>query len=133
MPIVFRCYQCNQVLKTSRSKAGSVVACPKCKAELLVPEPPAQEPAVPEPAPSESGDESDASAVIRSIVSPQTEPPADFPDIRPEDIRVELREEPLVPRKQAERPSRHSAPPFEVKIEQEPAVTSEIAASGPEA
>lgn len=32
-----RCYRCNQLLAVALSKAGTVVACPKCKAELLIP------------------------------------------------------------------------------------------------
>jgi hypothetical protein len=33
----FRCYRCNQLLAVAPSKAGAVVSCPKCKAELQVP------------------------------------------------------------------------------------------------
>jgi len=33
----FRCYRCNQLLAASANKAGSVVSCPKCQADLLVP------------------------------------------------------------------------------------------------
>jgi hypothetical protein len=68
MPIVFRCYQCNQVLKTARSKIGAVVPCPKCKAELVVPEPPPQ-------AANHEGAEgaNDAAEVIRSVVAIQAE------------------------------------------------------------
>src|SRR5262245_41782972 len=53
-PIKFRCYKCNQLLGVSRSKVGTVVACPKCAAELLVPDPdeaPAPAPAAPSPVP----------------------------------------------------------------------------------
>ncbi len=32
-----RCYQCNQLLAVSPNRAGTVVACPKCKADLLIP------------------------------------------------------------------------------------------------
>ncbi len=32
-----RCYQCNQLLAVAPNKAGTVVACPKCKADLLIP------------------------------------------------------------------------------------------------
>jgi DNA-directed RNA polymerase subunit RPC12/RpoP len=35
----FRCYRCNQLLGATPSKAGSVVTCPKCSAELLIPVP----------------------------------------------------------------------------------------------
>ncbi len=33
----FRCYRCNQLLAVAPSRAGSVVACPRCKAELQIP------------------------------------------------------------------------------------------------
>jgi len=68
-PIKFRCYRCNQLLGAARSKAGGVVACPKCAAELEVPEPS-------ESAPASSGPLDSGLAL-------------DFLDIRPEDIRVE--------------------------------------------
>ena len=35
----FRCYSCNQLLGATPNKAGSVVTCPKCSAELLIPVP----------------------------------------------------------------------------------------------
>ena len=35
----FRCFQCDKLLGVSPSKAGRVVSCPACKAELIVPEP----------------------------------------------------------------------------------------------
>ncbi len=34
-----RCYRCNQLLAVAPTKAGTVVACPKCKADLLIPRP----------------------------------------------------------------------------------------------
>ena len=33
----FRCYRCNQLLAVVPSKAGTIVACPKCQADLLIP------------------------------------------------------------------------------------------------
>jgi hypothetical protein len=33
----FRCYRCNQLLAVAPSKAGTIVACPKCQADLLIP------------------------------------------------------------------------------------------------
>ena len=32
-----RCYRCNQLLAVAPNKAGTVVACPKCQADLLIP------------------------------------------------------------------------------------------------
>ncbi|MDR3619264.1 MAG: hypothetical protein P4L85_07935 [Paludisphaera borealis] len=36
-PIKFRCYQCNKLLGVPARKVGSIVACPRCQAELQVP------------------------------------------------------------------------------------------------
>src|SRR5438270_499892 len=38
-PLKFRCYQCNQLLGVPPKRAGSVIACPRCGADLLVPRP----------------------------------------------------------------------------------------------
>jgi phage FluMu protein Com len=35
----FRCYRCNQLLAVAASRAGTVVACPRCKADLQIPPP----------------------------------------------------------------------------------------------
>ncbi|MBX6313707.1 MAG: hypothetical protein IRY99_12425, partial [Isosphaeraceae bacterium] len=43
-PIKFRCFQCSTLLRVSASKAGTVVACPKCSVELIVPDPAAERP-----------------------------------------------------------------------------------------
>jgi hypothetical protein len=83
-PIKFRCYRCNQLVGVSPSKAGAVVACPKCSAELRVPQPSEPGPGpgaratatAPPPTESRSG-ASDAGLAL------------DLLDIRPEDIRVE--------------------------------------------
>jgi hypothetical protein len=42
MPIRFRCAYCNQLMGIARRKAGTVVRCPKCAGELIVPTPPDQ-------------------------------------------------------------------------------------------
>ena len=44
----FRCYQCNQLLASAPGKAGSIVSCPRCKADLVVPAPESPAPADPE-------------------------------------------------------------------------------------
>ena len=82
VPLKFRCYQCNQLLGVSRAKVGTVVACPKCRADLIVPDP----------------DESDLASDAEGADSSQSSRLADVSeegisldllDIRPEDIRVE--------------------------------------------
>jgi hypothetical protein len=93
VPIKFRCYRCQQLLGVARSKAGSVVSCPKCSAELVVPEPveSGQGPI------GESFAEESPSAGLRLDSSPNPSPagsldaglPLDVLDIRPEDIRAE--------------------------------------------
>src|SRR5207248_11693560 len=42
MPIRFRCAYCNQLMGIARRKAGTIVRCPKCAGEVIVP-------ALPEP------------------------------------------------------------------------------------
>ena len=37
MPIDFRCAFCNQLMRIGRRKAGTVVRCPKCKNDIVVP------------------------------------------------------------------------------------------------
>jgi len=39
MPIRFRCAYCNQLMGIARRKAGTVVRCPKCAGEIIVPTP----------------------------------------------------------------------------------------------
>jgi phage FluMu protein Com len=53
MPIRFRCAYCNQLMGISRRKAGTVVRCPKCAGEIIVPtvdEAPDQDEATQKPA-----------------------------------------------------------------------------------
>jgi hypothetical protein len=53
MPIRFRCAYCNQLLGIARRKAGTVVKCPKCSGQVVVPqeEESGEGPAPPEPGP----------------------------------------------------------------------------------
>ena len=39
MPIRFRCAYCNQLMGIARRKAGSIVRCPKCSGQVVVPDP----------------------------------------------------------------------------------------------
>jgi phage FluMu protein Com len=103
-----RCYRCNQLLAVAPSKAGSVVACPRCKAELLIPRPEPQ-PTAGEPAdPSVAGLKSATFQALApatdspaGTAGPEGSPPSSYldeiaalipPDVaalRPEDLRVE--------------------------------------------
>jgi phage FluMu protein Com len=111
----FRCYRCNQLLAVAPSKAGTIVACPKCQADLLIP---AAEVATKEsgenqgkgeverPRKAESKAESrvraEAAAILGAspgVPTPAPVPtflgelsgviPPDLADLRPEDLRVE--------------------------------------------
>jgi len=39
MPIRFRCAYCNQLMGIARRKAGTVVRCPRCAGQVIVPDP----------------------------------------------------------------------------------------------
>jgi phage FluMu protein Com len=102
-----RCYQCNQLLAVAASKAGAVVACPKCKAELLIPRPDnpqtAEEPTDPAVAALQSGTFPALAAIAGATETTGRpgSPPSSFLDeisalippevaaLRPEDLRVE--------------------------------------------
>ena len=107
--ITFRCYQCGKLLGASPAKAGSVVACPKCKAELLVPAPAsATQPQAPAPG---GGEVDEATAFIRKLVQggpiePRT--PA-FPEIRTEPA-APGKSRPPVPQPASPTPA-HPVPP----------------------
>src|SRR3954453_19410979 len=82
VPIKFRCFQCNQLLGVSRSKAGSIVACPKCATELIVPAPDdgpaaADSPSAPGPETTRAFDAAIAAGL-----------PVELSEIRLEDLRI---------------------------------------------
>src|SRR5207302_8889691 len=52
MPIRFRCAYCNQLMGISRRKAGTVVRCPSCSGQVVVPNPSAEPTEKPHEAPS---------------------------------------------------------------------------------
>ena len=51
MPIRFRCTNCDQFMGIARRKAGSLVRCPACRREIVVPSD-TDEPSTPTPAPA---------------------------------------------------------------------------------
>ena len=57
-----RCYKCNQLLAVPLTKAGAVVACPKCKADLLVPRPEAENQAG-------RGEDTETAANLTSVIN----------------------------------------------------------------
>jgi hypothetical protein len=101
----FRCYRCSQLLAVAASRAGTVVACPKCSAELLIPraEPPIKDDAEPAAtAESQPRTRRSATGPGASPQSPRKTPevpsflegiagmiPAEVAELRPEDLRVE--------------------------------------------
>jgi hypothetical protein len=111
----FRCYRCNQLLAVAPSKAGTIVSCPKCQADLLIPAPEIRtkgageararaEVERPRKAESEAESQVRADAGAISGVSPELPEraplpaalgelagliPPDLADLRPEDLRVE--------------------------------------------
>lgn len=52
MPIRFRCAYCNQLMGISRRKAGTVVRCPSCSGQVVVPNPASELTEKPHEAPS---------------------------------------------------------------------------------
>lgn len=102
-----RCYRCNQLLAVAPNKAGTVVACPKCKAELLIPRP--EQPPIDEPTDASVVSlRSDTFPALAPVVGPSEAPgrvadapppryldeiaaliPPEVAALRPEDLRVE--------------------------------------------
>jgi len=99
----FRCYRCNQLLSTSPKRVGKEIACPRCKAELVVPQLGAEPEAAAANADTGEGmgkagaarrqRQAIASADPGIVRSPMedlaTAIPEDLVALRPEDIRVE--------------------------------------------
>lgn len=80
MPIRFRCYYCDQLMGIARRKAGTVVVCPKCKGQVVVPspEPDSAEGEVDKPAPSPGPalfEQSDLERILQQDQPPPAPPP----------------------------------------------------------
>ena len=67
-----RCYRCNQLLAVMPGKAGTVVACPKCKADLLIPRPEPEQPADEPADPSVFGLKSGTFPALSPVPDPAT-------------------------------------------------------------
>jgi DNA-directed RNA polymerase subunit RPC12/RpoP len=52
MPIKFRCAYCNQLMGIARRKAGTVVNCPNCNGQVVVPDPALVSPPLDSPNPA---------------------------------------------------------------------------------
>jgi phage FluMu protein Com len=95
----FRCYRCNQLLAVASSRAGSVVACPRCKAELqipsgeLVPKEETEKPARRHRAGSLTSNaatsRSNAPEIPTFLAEIAAAIPPEVAELRPEDLRVE--------------------------------------------
>ena len=107
----FRCYRCNQLLGATPNKAGAVVTCPKCSAELLIPTPEIESenstrgPAPPAAKVRSGGRPKVETESTSTATAVGSEPgvlqgpipgddfaaalPPDLIDLRPEDLRVE--------------------------------------------
>jgi DNA-directed RNA polymerase subunit RPC12/RpoP len=129
-PIKFRCFQCNQLLGVSRTKAGEVVACPKCSAELIVPEieeVAQQLSAGPSPSTAfESGETTSSRSVASTTLENSLS--LDALDIRPEDIRVEAGVVPVSPPPYTYKPpgSEESEPSPAPPVEPGPPASPEV-------
>ena len=78
MPIRFRCVYCNQLLGIARRKAGTIVRCTNCQGQLIVPEPPPDEPD--EPSGTAPGNATDGGTVTGTADQPLFER-NDFADL----------------------------------------------------
>jgi phage FluMu protein Com len=101
----FRCYRCNQLLAVAASRAGTIVSCPKCKADLQIPGLEQETTGEPEAEPKvevEARPRRRAGAAVGNPQSPARAPdvptflegiagtiPAEVAELRPEDLRVE--------------------------------------------
>ena len=112
MPIRFRCPYCNQLMGIARRKAGTVVRCPKCNGQLVVPD-------LQEEAPGEAPPEPPPPPLVPPPPPPPPPPPAAAPQLAGdplvferndfEDIFVSLKKGSPAPGSSS--PPKASAPP----------------------
>ncbi len=86
----FRCYQCHKLLGASPSRIGSVVHCPKCRTELIVPPPPDDPPSGP---PEDTDDPPIRLEDLGLRLDPEVEPPTKILPPTPEPSPVAFLEQ----------------------------------------
>ncbi len=67
MPIRFRCAYCNQLMGISHRKMGTIVRCPKCSGQVVVPQIEGT------PDDDASAQDADMSAAVRALEDPELE------------------------------------------------------------
>lgn len=127
-----RCYRCNQLLAVVPTKAGSVVSCPKCQAELLIPRPESSSAAAELSDPSVAALRSGTYQALTPVsetptTAPRPQPrdpgsqsfldeisaiiPPEVASLRPEDLRVEAEVFSSIIREPAPTPPSAEPPP----------------------
>jgi len=82
MPIRFRCFYCNQLMGISRRKAGTMVRCPTCASQVMVPHA-SSEPTKKETAPPRSSffDQNDFEQIVNGPTQGTEPPPSPAPPL----------------------------------------------------
>lgn len=76
MPIRFRCAYCSQLMAIARRKAGTVVQCPKCSGQVIVPPPEPEESSAAVSPPPASALEVEQEDDFEKYIDPPTLPTA---------------------------------------------------------
>ena len=115
MPIRFRCAYCNQLMGIARRKAGTVVACPKCQGQVVVPIPPPDNGQQPEAAETEDKDNLFEKEDFGKFLNPGTGGPLGGPgapavQTAPDPAAAPQRQAPTAPAPAASPPAPYPAP-----------------------
>ncbi|GIW82524.1 MAG: hypothetical protein KatS3mg105_4331 [Gemmatales bacterium] len=76
MPIRFRCAYCNQLMGIARRKAGTVVRCPNCSGQVVVP---TLDQVEPPPLPTAAANDAEALAAVQHALPGKGEMPKQVP------------------------------------------------------
>src|SRR5256714_8815879 len=85
MPIRFRCAYCNQLMGLARRKAGTVVRCPTCSGQVVVPDPGTAAEAGPSPGPGNPLFEGSDFDQLFDLSAPREQPAATVGGSSPEE------------------------------------------------